>query len=96
MLQGEKLRDYETCDQRTAVQGRVPRNSGRASRGGWVTVGSHLLLEDVHGLRAALQHVASLVISALLSQLCVGPPGLAERPRHLSPSHSGWRANHGG
>lgn len=80
---------------RTAVQSRALRNSGLANQGGSVTAGSHLLLGDVHEPRAALQHVASLVISALPSRLCVRPPGLAERPRRLSPSHSVWRANEG-
>jgi hypothetical protein len=60
-----------------------------------VTAGSHLLLGDVHAPHAALQHVASLVISVLLSWLCVQPLGLAERPRRLSPSHSVSRANQG-
>jgi len=82
-------------NRRTAVRGRALRNSGLASQGGWVTVGSHLpsLLGDVHARRAALQHVASLVIFALLSWLCAQPLGLAERPRRPSPSHSVWRAN---
>lgn len=60
-----------------------------------MTAGSRLLLGDVHAPRAGLQHVAFLVISALLSWLCAQPPGLAERLRCLSPSHSVWRANQG-
>ena len=60
-----------------------------------MTAGSHLLLGDAHAPRAALQHVVSLVISALLSRLCAQPLDLVERPRRLSPSHSVWRANQG-
>jgi hypothetical protein len=90
---------YRSCEKRqnrrTAVRRRALRNSGLASQGGSVTAGSHLLLGDVHAPRAAPQLVASLVISALLSWLCARPPGLAERPRRLSPSHSVWRANQG-
>lgn len=81
---------------RTAVRGRALRNSDLASQGGWATAAeSPLLLGDVHARRAALQHVVSLVISALLSWLCARPLGPAERLRHLSPSHSVWRANQG-
>ena len=82
-------------DRRTAVLGPALRNSGLANQGGWVTQRGYLLFGSVGGLRAAQQPVASLVIFALRSQLCVQPPDLVVPPRHLSPSHSGWRAEQG-
>jgi hypothetical protein len=87
MVQGIKAARQQ--NRRTAVRRPALRNSGLASQGGWVTAGSHLL-GDVPAPRAALQHVASPVISALLSRLCAQPLGLAERPRRPSPSHSVW------
>ena len=82
-------------DQRTAVRGPALRNSGLANQGGWVTRMGYLLFGSVDAPRAALQHVASLVIFALRSQLSVQPPDPAVPPRRLSPSHSGWRAEQG-
>ena len=83
-------------DERTDARGPTIRNSGLANQGEWEIPRCHLLLGDVGAPRAAPQHVASLVIFAVLSQLSERPPGPAVPPQHLSPSHSGWRAEQGG